>query len=198
MHILLYRTTLAIILAAAFHPVLAQDRVPFMSFRIATRLVENGKSDNDRLFLFDFSYSDLDPSACSVQTLVIHNLQCSSNQKVAVLPSTALWTSQSFCDQRHCGGDLGFACTRQALGDERFEFRFSTPEGLSGRGSHRFIMQLKPYKILEYSGSLSNYSDTQRTIKAASYVPITSPSGRWLHDVNVGCSKIAVPAIPAK
>lgn len=194
-----YRMVLALTAAALFHPVAAQDRdVPWMSAYITTRLVENGKPDNDRLYLFSFSYSDLDPSACNVQSLVIHNLRCSNSPDAAPLPSTALFISPpAYCDKRQCG-DVGFSCTRQALGDGKFEFRFRTPMGLdlaAGRASHQLIVQLKPYRILHYSGSLSNYSDSARTIKSATYVPITSSSDNGFHELNIGCSRIAVPGI---
>lgn len=194
-----YRIVLALTAVALFHPVAAQDRdVPWMSAYIATRLVENGKPDNDRLYLFSFSYSDLDPSACNVQSIVIHNLRCSSSPDAAPLPSTALFISApAYWDKRQ-SGDVGFSCTRQALGEGKFEFRFRTPMGLdlaAGRASHQLIVQLKPYRILQYSGSVSNYSDSVRTIKSASYVPIISSSDNGLQEISVGCSRIAVPAI---
>ena len=81
-----YRMVLALTAVALLFPVAAQERdVPWMSAYIATRLVENGKPDNDRLYLFSFSYSDLDPSACNVQSIVIHNLRCSNSPHAAPL-----------------------------------------------------------------------------------------------------------------
>lgn len=191
--------TLALILATLPIPAAAQDRDVFLvSAYVATRLVENGKADDDRLYLFAFSYSDLDPSACNVQSFVIHNLRCSKSPGVAPLPATALFISPpAYCDKRQCG-EMGFSCARKSLGGNKYEVSFRTPSGIdlaAGRASHQLVVQRKPYKILEYSGSLSNYSDLTRTIKAATYVPVASSSDAGLQEINVGCSRLAVPAL---
>jgi hypothetical protein len=103
-----------------------------------------------------------------------------------------------FCTQRQCpeGGERKLSCNRKSLGGGKAEYTFRIPTGLEqGYSSHRLIMQSNPYKIFEYSGSLSNYVGLSRAIKSASYVPLVSTSEYSLKEVDLGCSKIAVPAI---
>jgi len=200
-HTFFYRV-LVVLIPAFFCPsVLSQDRDALMFANIATRMVENGRTDNDRLYLFYFSYSDFGQVECNVRTLVISNLTCSKTSGVAALPFTAPWiASPGFCDQRYCPDGVGrFSCARKALGDGKFEYTFRVPAGLAGGySSHQLIMQTNPYTI-EYSGSLSNYTDLDRTIKSAKYVPLVSTSEKyWLQEVDLGCSRIAVPAIRRK
>ena len=190
------RVFLVLIPSLVCHPVLAQDRdrPPLMSANIATRMVVNGQVDNDRLYLFYFNHV-LDE--CDVQSLIIHNLSCSSDPEKAPPQSRATWISPpEFFNRSRFGGE-GFSCTRKALGDGKFEFVFRIPAGLEGgHSSHRLIVNVKPYRILEYSGSLSNYRDLSRTIKSASYIPLVSKSAQfWAQEVDLGCSRIWVPAI---
>jgi len=190
----LYRVLLVLGPALFGSPVLAQDPAPLLSANIPTRLVVNGQVDNDRLYLFYFSYV---LGECDVQSLIIHNLSCSSDPEKAPPESQAMWISApEFFNRSRFGGE-GFSCTRKALGDGKFEFTFRIPAGLEGGySSHRLTMNVKPYRILDYSGSLSNYRDLRRTIKSASYVPLVSKTNQSrAQEVDLGCSKIWVPAI---
>ena len=200
-----YRVLLVLIPALFCHPVLSQDAdlKIGMFANVATRMVENGRTDNDRLYFFYFSYSDFGQVECDVRTLVIHNLTCSVG--VAGSPLSAPWIAPpENCDLRKCpGGGVGQAerlsCIRKALGDGRYEYTFRMPVGLErGYSSHRLIMQMNPYQIFEYSGSLSNYAGLDRTIKSAKYVPVVSTSNLWLQEVDLGCSRISFPTIRRK
>jgi hypothetical protein len=196
-----YRVLLVLVPALFCHPVLSQDAdlKIGMYANVATRMVENGRTDNDRLYLFYFSYSDFGQVECDVGTLVIHNLTCSSG--LAASPLTAPWIAPpGFCDLRKCpSGEGRLSCTRKALGDGRYEYTFRIPAGLEhGYSSHRLIMQMNPYQIFEYSGSLSNYAGLDRTIKSAKYVPVVSTSNLWLQEVDLGCSRISFPTIRRK
>ena len=199
-----YRVFLVLAAALCCLPVLAQDQYRSMTTfaNMATRIVEEGKTDTDRLYLFYFSYSDIGRVVeCNVRTVVINNLACSSAPGVAVLPYTAPWIVTGFCDRHYCDEGVGdFSCTRKALGDGKYEYIFHIPSGLErGYSSHRLVMQSNPYKIFEYSGSLFNYVGLDRTIKSAMYVPLISASDKyWMQEVDLGCSRIAVPAIRLK
>ena len=204
----LFRILLVLSTAFFCHSALAMEAQDIMSFNITTRMLENGETDNDRLYLFYLNYFGYDGyENCEVQSLVIRNLSCSSDPKEALPSSRALWIQKpEFCNRSRPGCE-GFSCTRKALGDGKFEFTFRIPAGLAGsptgsapfsvgHSSHRLIMQFKPYRILEYSGSLSNYTGLDRTIKYASYVPLISNSSEfWGQEVDLGCSRIVVPAV---
>lgn len=99
---LLHRVTLALGLALSTFPAFAQDKGPPipMFADIATRMVEGGKTDNSRLYLFYFSHSDFE---CNVRTLIISNLACSKTSDGTTLPFAAPWIgSPGYCDRRHC------------------------------------------------------------------------------------------------
>ncbi len=185
-------------------PALSQiQRPPIPMFAdIATRMVEGGRTDNNRLYLFYFAHSDIDNVECSVRTLVISNLTCSKTSDATALPFATPWIeSPRYCDQRQCPEGMGrFSCTRKALGDDKFEYNFRIPAGLKdGYSSHKLVMRMNPYQIFEYSGSLSDYAGLDRTIQSAKYVPLVSTSDKyWLHEVGLGCSRLAVPAFPRR
>ena len=182
-----------------------------MTADIATRMVEDGRTNNDVLYLFYFSHNVIMGEVfCSVVTLEIFNPSCSSTLP-GVPPGVALptapWISKPFfCDQRECG--LGrLSCTRKQLGDGRFEYHFQFPHGLgaNGRSSHRMVIQMQPqrskyaYSFQEYSGSLHESEGLDRTIKSAKYAPLlSSPRKNRIQELSLGCSRIALPAIDSK
>ena len=179
-----------------------------MNVDIATRMVEDGRTNNDVLHLFYFSYSViLGEAFCSVVTLEIVNPSCSKTlpgMQGMPLPTSAPQISKPFfCDNRECG--LGrLSCARKGLGDGKFEYNFQFPHGLgaNGRSSHRLVIQMQPhrgkyaYSFHEYSGSLHESQGLDRTIKSAKYAPLLSSPGRnRIQELSLGCSKISVPAL---
>lgn len=193
------RVILTLSLALSSVLALSQDKSPPipMFADIATRMVEGGKTDNSRLYLFYFSHSDFE---CNVRTLVISNLGCSKAADSTPLPFAAPWIgSPGYCDRRHCPEGVGrFSCNRRSLGDRKFEYTFRLPTGLNkdSYSSHRLVMRLNPYRIFEYSGSLANYEGLDRTIKAAQFIPLISATEKYsAQEVDLGCSKVVVPAI---
>jgi hypothetical protein len=181
------RVILTLSLTLSSVPALSQDKSPPipMFADIATRMVEDGKTDNSRLYLFYFTHSDF---------------ECSKAADGAALPFAAPWIgSPGYCDRRYCPEGAGrFSCTRRSLGHGKFEYTFRLPAGLNkdGYSSHRLVMRLKPYRIFEYAGLLANYEGLDRTIKAAQFIPLISATEKYsAQEVDLGCSKVVVPAI---
>jgi hypothetical protein len=169
-----------------------RDRT-YINTHVATQMVQDGKVDKDRLFIFYFSY--LSNGYCDVQSITFNNLSCSGSSSSALPPSRGFWPKPEFCNREYCGDR--FSCAIQRVGNDRIELTVKVPIDVNGELTHKLLVDSRRL-VVDYAGSLSKYSDITRKIETANYVPFKSKSSYQFQDIDLGCAKMAIPAVTSK
>jgi hypothetical protein len=110
----------------------------YVNTHVATQMVENGKTEKDRLFIFYFTY--LDNGYCDVRSITFNNLACSATSASALTPNQGFWPKPEFCNKSFCGDR--FVCSAQPISDKRLELTVKVPVDISGELTHRVLMSL--------------------------------------------------------
>lgn len=163
---------------------------PYVNAYVAAQMVQDGKPDKDRLFIFYFTH--LPDGHCDVQSITFNNLSCSSSSGMALTPNRGFWPKPEFCNRAYCGNQ--FTCSVQRIGGDGVELTVKVPVAVNGDLTHKVIVDSRG-TVVDYAGSLSKYSDITRKIETANYVPLKSKSYVQFQDVDLGCAKMTVPAI---
>jgi len=167
----------------------------YVSTSVTAHMVEDGKVDESRIFIFGFYYSDPQviegvqyPAGCTFTALTINNVQC--NSKNSMFYSSAPWTKIEFCTKDYCGDK--FACQVRAKAPNLVELTVDVPVD-AFQITHRVTVQ-NGNMAVEYSGWFTKYSDILKGPATARYEPIVTSRGLYT-DVPLGCSKIAAPSV---
>jgi len=161
---------------------------------IATYMVEDGKVDSDRYFIFYFNYFDLGPKVdliCNVMSITITNKNCTQD----TLGGKGFWLKPEFSDAVRNGAD-NFSCKYRKLNNDTAELVVTEKE-TDYQITHRLIQNVKTGLLTDYKGQLTKTSSIAKKILTAEYKPLISKSafsGGW-ELVELGCKKTSLPTL---
>jgi hypothetical protein len=146
-------------------------------------MVQDGKVDRNRLFIFSFTH--LPEGYCGVTTITVNNLSCGKD--IAMVGTQGPWLNYEYCNEAYCGDE--FKCDVRTVSNGRTEITVNDREI-----THRLIVG-DHNRLLDYAGTLSKFSDITRKVETATYIPIISKTFSNYSDVDLACPKLAVPAL---
>jgi hypothetical protein len=161
---------------------------------IATYMVEDGKVDSDRYFIFYFNYFDLGPKVdliCNVMSITITNKNCTQD----TLGGKGFWLKPEYSDAVSNGAE-NFSCKYRKLNNDTAELVVTEKE-TDYQITHRLIQNVKTGLLTDYKGQLTKTSSIAKKILTAEYKPLISKSafsGGW-ELVELGCKKTSLPAL---
>ena len=173
-----------------------KKELPSVNAYITTQQSEDGVIDKDRLFIFYFSYIPKELygfESCSIQSITINNLTCSSNSLGGI---RGTWFKPEYSSKEESGEK--FKCSLRKIDANRWEFIVEDPIDVSGKLSHRLILKdnkLRLSELIDYSGNLSKYSTITKKTETVNYKPIISNGYENWSAYDVKCNKIAIPVI---
>jgi hypothetical protein len=180
----------------------ANDEWRYISQSVTTQMSQNGVIDKSRfmIFTFDFSNGKRDknlPGYCWVKTITINNADCANEEMIGT--GKSFWINSEFSSKDLQGDD--FICKYSDINDKIGELIIDEPKDYGDKITHKVIFAYKndvkafSKGILDYSGSLIKYSTITNKIESANYIPIKKKDSYGWVSQNMGCNKIALPAI---
>jgi hypothetical protein len=165
---------------------------------IATQMVEDGEIDNDRYFIFYFTYIDLGAKynkTCDVMSITVNNRNCSRTEMGG---NKSMWLKPEYSSPDYNGRE-NFICKYRKINDESAEL-VVTEKSLDYQISHRLITDTRGKFLLDYKGQLSKTSSITKKIESVEYRPIKAKSplsGDW-EQIEMGCNRMTIPVLPKK
>ena len=177
----------------------SHGQVKRINTQVTTQMLEDGKLDTDRLFIFSFRYIDLGSkkidTVCEVISITVNNKNCT---KPEMSGSKAIWLKPEYSSKSYNGAE-NFICNYQKISNELAELVI-TEKDTEYQITHRILSDVKTNSLVDYKGQLSKTSSITRKIEAVEYKPIKAKSALsagW-EEVEIGCNKMAVPVILKK
>ena len=166
---------------------------------VTTQMIEDGKIDSDRLFIFYFNYLDLGSKKideiCDVISITINNKNCSRPEMGG---NKAIWLKPEYANKNY-NGDDNFTCNYRKLSNETAELVI-TEKSMDYQITHRIISDVKNNLLIDYKGQMSKTSSITKKIETVEYKPIKAKStqnGGW-EEIEIGCNKMTIPVLPKK
>jgi hypothetical protein len=180
----------------------ANDELRNISQSVTTQISLNGDIDKSRFVIFKFNYSNgkrdkHSTGYCWVETIVINNANCSNEEMIGT--GKSFWINSEFSSKDHNGDE--FICKYSDINDKIGELTIDEPKDLGDKIKHKIVFAFKKDNnkfstgILDYSGSLIKYSPITNKIESINYIPIKKKDSYGWVGRNIGCNKIALPAI---
>jgi len=180
----------------------ANDEWRYISQSVTTQMSQNGVIDKSRFMIFTFDYSNGKrdkslPAYCWVKTIIINNADCANEEMIGT--GKSFWINSEF-SSKHLQGD-DFICKYSDINDKIGELTIDEPKDYGDKITHKVIFAYKndgnrlSKGILDYSGSLIKYSTITNKVESVNYIPIKKKDSYGWVSQNMGCNKIALPAI---
>jgi len=165
---------------------------PSVSTQITTQMIEDGKVNGNKLFIFYFEYSPLS-RYCSVDSITVNNTQCSRD---ALGSGKGFWLKPEHASKEYSGEQ--FKCRLTQQGTDMWEFVVEDPVDVSGKLIHRVLLRNESRilrEIVDYTGQLSKYSNITNRLESVSYRAISRKSEIPWDALDLGCNKMISPVL---
>ena len=171
----------------------------YINERVATRMVENGKLDMDRVMIFNVTYirpgsvQGNSAGLCTFTATTVNNLSCKNEGGSAMWGGKGPWTNVDFCTTEYCGEEFTCRATEVSPGTTELTVMYPLNPGFQ---MHTFTVKRNRIgrSLVGYVGSMSKFSGIANKTVQASYQPLTSKAGTYA-DIPLGCSNLSVPVI---
>lgn len=187
------------ILFCVFIANLSYAQVNRVNVNVTTEMLEDGKIDSDRYFIFYFNYLDLGSKKfekiCDVISITINNKNCSRPEMGG---NKAIWLKPEYSNKSY-NGEENFICNYRKISNETAELVI-TEKSIDYQITHRIIADIKSKLLVDYKGQMSKTSSVTNKIETVEYKPIKSKSsfnGGW-EEIELGCNKMTIPVLPKK
>jgi hypothetical protein len=171
-----------------------QDMPYSVQSQVATQMVEEGKVDESRYFIFYFSYSE---DYCNVDSITINNANCS---KISLGGKKGFWLKPEHSSKDFSGDS--FTCKLTKISANKIQLLIEDPVELNAKLTHRIIFKDNKQIILrdieDYSGVMSKYSTITNKNEVVTYKPITGKfdgSNYGWNSLDMGCKSMTIPII---
>jgi len=188
-----------IILICMFIANTSYAQVNRMRVDVTTEMLQDGKIDSDRYFIFNFNYLELESqnfeTLCDVISVTVNNKNCSNPEMSG---NKALWLKPEYANANYNGAE-NFICKYRKISSENAELVI-TIKSFDYQIIHRIIANIKSNSLVDYKGQMSKTSSITNKLEAVEYKPIkakSSFSAGW-ETVELGCNKLAIPVLPKK
>jgi hypothetical protein len=169
------------------------DRI---SVNIAARMAQDGVVDENRLFIFEITYSPKGqhaPELCEVISVTVNNVACRAGQSLG--EGRGIWIKPEFANPDYWGRE-NMKCTTVALSGGLRELTVNINDiGGGAQMTHRVFV--KNGRLIDYRGTLVKSSVITNRIETAEYRPVRSQeawSSGW-QDSELGCARMAIPVV---
>lgn len=174
-------------------------QVKKIKVNVTAEMMEDGKINSDRLFIFYFNYLNLGSQKtdeiCDVVSITVNNKNCSNPEMGG---NKAIWLTPEYAN-KYYNGDENFICNYRNLSNETAELVI-TEKSVDHQITHRIISNTRGNTLIDYKGQISKTSLITKRIETVEYKPIKAKStlnGGW-EEVEIGCNKMTIPVMPKK
>lgn len=184
--------SLTVLLGSSAQSFAEQPMEPMVGVRVTTQMIENGKPDTNRYFIFNFQYTPL-ARYCSVDSITINNVNCGENSIGGI---RGFWLKHEHSSKEYSGDR--FTCKLSRVSNDRWMLVVEDPVDASGKIIHRMILKnerLVLRELIDYSGQMSKLSSITKKIESVNYLPISKTSSSGWASLSLGCDRMASPVL---